>query len=289
MIIVRIKCGLGNQLFQYAAASALAARLDQPLYADIRWFEGANRNRVAIDRRQYLLPALGCALPLASPSEVEAFYPRWWTRLISRPVSPGILLMQENGATLQDEFQRVGGPVCLDGYWQGESYFQAAKPALAARLLGLRPGPAAEPWLAELRVPGTAAVHVRRGDYVRSGSNRDFYAPLDLAYYRRALDAAGAERALVFSDDIPWCRAHFQVGRPLAFAEPAPNGDSSIDQLLCLGLAPRLVIANSTFSWWAGWLAAQRSAPVVGPARWFLDPRYAKWEEQLKTPFCRWI
>jgi len=31
MIIVRIKCGLGNQLFQYAAAYALSRRLKQPL------------------------------------------------------------------------------------------------------------------------------------------------------------------------------------------------------------------------------------------------------------------
>jgi hypothetical protein len=289
MIIVRIKCGLGNQLFQYAAARALAVRLNQPLYGDIRWFDGANRNRVAGDRREYLLPALGCALPLAQPSAVESFYPKWWTRLTSRQVPSGTLLIQENGAALLDEFHRVSDPVCLDGYWQGEAYFQAAKPALSTQLLGLRPGPAADPWIVELRVPGTAAVHVRRGDYVRSRLLGGFLASLDLDYYRRALDALGAERVLVFSDDIPWCRAHFQVGRPLAFAEPPPNGDSSIDQLLCLGLAPRLVIANSTFSWWGGWLAAQRSGRVIGPARWFLDPRYAKWEELLKTPHCDWI
>jgi hypothetical protein len=289
MIIVRIKCGLGNQLFQYAAARALAAKLDQALYADIRWFQEDNRKRITRDKRCYLLPELGCALPLASPSEVDAFYPKWWTRWTGRPLPPGILLLQENGETLLEEFHRVDGPVCLDGYWQGEAYFEAAKTVLATHLLGLRPRAFADAWLGDLQVPGTAAVHVRRGDYANSKSLHSFFARLDFTYYSRALDALGAERALVFSDDIPWCRAHFQVGRPLAFVEPPPNCDSSMDQLLCLGFAKKLVIANSTFSWWAGWLAAQRSARVIGPARWFLDPRYAKWEELLKTPHCTWI
>ena len=35
MIIMRIKGGLGNQLFQYATAYALAKRLNQPLEFDI--------------------------------------------------------------------------------------------------------------------------------------------------------------------------------------------------------------------------------------------------------------
>lgn len=288
MIIVRIKCGLGNQLFQYAAALALATRLDRPLYGDIRWFNGANRNRCVTDRRGYFLPALGLDLPLASPAQVDAFYPRWWHRWTGHQVA-GSLLKQINGEILLKEFNRLSGPVCLDGYWQSEAYFEAAKSRLAAHLLNLRPSAAAAPWLAALQAPGTAAVHVRRGDYARSASLRDFFAPLDQTYYRRALDAVGAERALVFSDDIPWCRAHFNVARPLTFVEPTPDRDSSLDQLLCLGLAPKLVSANSTFSWWGGWLASQRSAQVIGPTRWFLDPRYANWEQLLKSPHCTWI
>lgn len=289
MIIVRIKCGLGNQLFQYAAARALAVRLNQPVYADLRWFDGPNRSRIAEDRRGYLLPSLDCALPLASPAMVDAFYPKWWNRWSSDRTVTRTLLKQENGQILLEEFHRATGTVCLDGYWQGEAYFQAAKPTLATQLLSLRPGSSAIPWLADLQVPGTAAVHVRRGDYARSTSLKRLFATLDLDYYRRALDTLDAERVLVFSDDIPWCRSHFQVGRPLTFAEAPPHRDSTVDQLLCLGLAEKLVIANSTFSWWAGWLAAQRSAQVVGPARWFLDPRYEKWDSLLQTPGCTWI
>lgn len=289
MIVVRIKCGLGNQLFQYAAGLALARRLGGPLFADLGWFDGPNRRRGPRDRRVYLLPALGVDLAPAGPELVASFYPKWSDWLTGRKPF-GTLIRPARGELSSAAFAAASGDVCLNGYWQGEPFFAEARAELAGCLLARNPGPVANGWVAALGAPGAAAVHVRRGDFVRAGGSGGLFTMLDRDYYRRALDAVGAASAVVFSDDLPWCREHLEVGRPTVFAGPSPAGtDTTVDQLLAIGRASRVVIANSTFSWWGAWIAAQRGARVVGPAHWFREPRYREWGEQLRVPGWTWL
>lgn len=64
MIVVRIIGGLGNQMFQYAAGRALAAKYGVPLKLDLRWMR---RYR----RREFLLHKF--------PISIEN--PSWFDRL----------------------------------------------------------------------------------------------------------------------------------------------------------------------------------------------------------------
>lgn len=137
-------------------------------------------------------------------------------------------------------------------------------------------------------------VNVRRGDYFTSAANRRNYA-FDLdAYLGAALEASERvggpiERVHVVSDGIDWCRAHLgwltdRVGR-VTFAD---DGQPPAVHLAILANAPRLVLANSTFSYWGGYLSTLRSGrpeQVVAPwfhirsdrggAAWHLDPRWS--------------
>src|SRR5215468_3752 len=47
-VVVRLIGGLGNQMFQYAAARAVAARCNAPLMLDISWFAGEAERRFAL-------------------------------------------------------------------------------------------------------------------------------------------------------------------------------------------------------------------------------------------------
>lgn len=136
-------------------------------------------------------------------------------------------------------------------------------------------------------------VNVRRGDYFATDANRRAYA-FDLdEYLVAALETlergGGIGRIQVVSDGIDWCVDH--VGwlsdhcRELDFVrEPMPPET----HLAMLANAPRLVLANSTFSYWGGYLSGFRSGHperVVAPwfhcrlhddgRAWQLDPRWS--------------
>ncbi len=136
-------------------------------------------------------------------------------------------------------------------------------------------------------------VNVRRGDYVTNEVNRRNYA-FDLdEYLRVALRESrrtGGEisRIHVVSDDIGWCQQHLvwmaADGVRLTFED---QGLSPATHLALLSHAPRLVLANSTFSYWGGYLSEwrhRRPAQVVAPwfhirneadgTAWQLDPRW---------------
>lgn len=137
-------------------------------------------------------------------------------------------------------------------------------------------------------------VNVRRGDYVTNevnwrnyGFDVDDYLRVALA---RSRDVGGpVRRILVVSDGIDWCRSHLgwlaEHCEELAFED---TGQPPEVHLALLANAPRLVLANSTFSYWGGYVSAWRSGrpqDVVAPwfhvrtdlggAAWQLDPRWS--------------
>ena len=62
MIIAKIEGGLGNQMFQFAFAKALAVRKNVPLKLDISFFH----NKHNATRREYLLPKFNIAPDVAN-------------------------------------------------------------------------------------------------------------------------------------------------------------------------------------------------------------------------------
>ena len=137
-------------------------------------------------------------------------------------------------------------------------------------------------------------VNVRRGDYVTNEANWHNYA-FDVDDYLRVALARSVEvggpirRILVVSDGIDWCRDH--LGWLTERCEVLDFEDTGQPPEVHLGVlanAPRLVLANSTFSYWGGYLSAwrfEKPEQVVAPwfhirsdldgAAWQLDPRWS--------------
>ncbi|QHC60055.1 alpha-1,2-fucosyltransferase [Rathayibacter sp. VKM Ac-2760] len=126
---------------------------------------------------------------------------------------------------------------------------------------------AASPPVADL------TINVRRGDYYSVPAFRGRYA-FDVVEYVGVALAAARERAevrsvLLVSDDLDWCRLKLaRVLDGIDVRVPAP-GTLATAQLALLAASPRLVLANSTFSYWGGYLSAHlhRTAEVHAP--WF--------------------
>lgn len=89
-------------------------------------------------------------------------------------------------------------------------------------------------------------------------------------YYEQALDfvqrLTGVEAVRVFSDDIAAASKlpSLTGNSNVEFMVPASES-SPLEHLLCLANAHHLIMANSSFSWWAAWLLDKPSRIVTYP------------------------
>ena len=254
MITVKLQGGLGNQLFQYAFGSGLAAdhghyiKFDREALGDGAIFGDT--------RREYGLGFLEPPLMVAPRS--------------------GSLVIRENGMRFNPAYQKPRDPATMYGYWQTEKYFPKDTDRFRNLILSkLFPDytTVVSDYYAEMyrkiRKDNSIALHVRRQDYVNLTA---YHGMPSLDYYREGIklirerhhDAAGV---FVFSDDPQWCHDNFPSNFNVI------QGTSKYDDLRMMSQCRHVVIANSSFSWWGAWLGEnQTHRTIVAPAQWFADP-----------------
>ncbi|MDD5433983.1 MAG: alpha-1,2-fucosyltransferase [Nitrospira sp.] len=115
----------------------------------------------------------------------------------------------------------------------------------------------------DVRYKTTCSIHVRRSDYV----NNPGYAQLNSVYYQRAIDEIKADRYLVFSDDIDYCKEIFE-GDEFVFCD-VPEDIA----LFLMAVCTHNIIANSTFSWWSAYLNRNPEKKIIAPKEWVGDGR----------------
>lgn len=269
-VVVRLAGGLGNQLFQYAFGRALSLRNDARLVFDavsgfprdpFRRSFALSAFKVRCDYlpasygyssligriRRRFLQAWSERLPLARrPYVVEADYSRW---------DPSISNL------------RITRRTYFEGYWQHEEYFRDIRDRLLEELT-LSGGPSAECLAIADRIPeGQAvAVHVRCLRHAAAGDAATPRLEIDPGYYDRAI-AFIAERIarpvfFVFSDNPDWARQHVSLPQPCEYLSTVR---ADYDDLWLMSRCRGFIIGNSTFSWWAAWLARASDACVVAP------------------------
>lgn len=107
------------------------------------------------------------------------------------------------------------------------------------------------------------AIHVRRGDYV----GHHFYVDLmEDGYYQRAMAEFPDSKFVVFSDDIEWCK------KQAVFKDCEFSHGTELEDMNNMAACTGHIIANSSFSWWAAFIAPYTRL-VVAPAKesWYTD------------------
>lgn len=111
----------------------------------------------------------------------------------------------------------------------------------------------------------TIAISIRRGDYVGNPN----YHCLSIAHYIQALFTHLPNwqdcNILVFSDDIPYCRVHFDCLPNVYFSE----NNSDIEDICLMSQCDNFIIANSTFSYWGAYLGEKTHSKVIRPIEHF--------------------
>ena len=252
--------GLGNQLFQYAAGRGLCIENKIPyLLLNTESYKNESLGRT------FGLNDFNIKGTVVSNGTILKIF-RAKTKL--NKLFTNFLLhkvVRENGFVLQQVKYKTGVLTSLEGYWQSPFYFDNIREILLKEIIP-RHLPALPGWIAK---NNTVAIHVRRTDYL----NEKRYGFLGIGYYEAAI-AVMKEKLndpvfVLFSDDMPWCKAAFKTSN-IIFCEEVLWGKDHL-QLYLISCCTHQVIANSSFSWWGAWLNDNPQKIVIRPATPFQD------------------
>lgn len=263
MIYTRLHGFLGNQMFQYAAAADVAARLGVQVALDPRSAMAKGQGNL---RDVFDLPVVTPAHLPPDKGKRPIAYAAW--RYLGRKPT----MHREKSLGYDPAIKGWGDESYLHGYWQSDKYFATVLDHLREVFVMKPPmSPKNAAMADEIAAGSSVALHVRRGDYVALGAA----AVCDQAYYTAALktvtDAlAKAPKVFVFSDDPTWARDNLDV--PFEKVVVDLNGrETAHEDMRLMSLCQHNIIANSTFSWWSAWLNKNPSKRVAAPARWFAN------------------
>lgn len=281
MIIVKLAGGLGNQMFQYAAARRLALANGDDLKLDTGWF----RNAAAADTpRTYELGVFNLPQVFAARAEARRLrgmdisgFPRVAKRFLAwAGYHGGRNYFREKHFRFDPEVMTLRGDVYLDGYWQSERYFSDVAETIKGDFsIATPPDEANMRLLDEIQgCHAPVAMHVRRGDYVANKNAAAVHGVAPLSYYAAAMTAlakrVAAPRFFVFSDDPDWTRKNLISDMPMTFVT---HNDpiKGYEDLRLMSACSHHIIANSSFSWWGAWLCPNHDKVVIAPQQWFRD------------------
>jgi hypothetical protein len=182
-------------------------------------------------------------------------------------------LIKERDLQFHPEVLQVSGPCQLVGYWQSERYFESIAGQLREDFTFLPPQDARSVECeSRIRRVKSVGLNFRRTDFVGSSTfdtcSEDYYAAaLELVVTQLGRDV----ELFVFSDDIDWCRHNVRYSFPTTYVD-WEGMDHTGEDLRLMSACRALIMANSSFSWWAGWLNPRPDKVMVAPRQWFRAP-----------------
>ena len=266
IVSVNIMGGLGNQLFQIAAAYAYARREKGTLQIE---HIHTNGNR-----------------------------PLYWDTLLHRVQPylvrhlPSIDSWSEPGATTFGEI----GPLSpsgkyLRGYLQSSKYFYTDKIKEEIRELFQAPSHLVEQVqtkYADLieKKDRVVVVHCRRTDYITA---QQFHGPLQASYYKEAMkrmmEKVENPIFLLCGDDSSFWNEIREEIRPVWANEHRILDETDVHTFILLQQFQNVIMANSTFIWWTTWLSQAKN--VMVPSQWFGPAGPKDWEDIYEPSWDR--
>ena len=272
-IIVNLKGGLGNQLFQYACGRALSLQNKADFGLDINGFDRAAPTETA---RKYALGVFKIKAGIATEAEIlKTKYPFGIVSKGMRFIRAKILRQFIIG--YDKKVLTWKGDVYLDGFFQSEKYFsQYSKEILADIQLKQPCTTHTVAIIEEIRSKkNSISLHIRRGDYVKDKTTNLYHGTCGPEYYAKALqhvtNKIGTDvHIFVFSDDIVWVHENMPLAYPCTYVSDVTK-IPDYEELICMSTCMHNIIANSSYSWLGAWLNQNKYKIVVAPSPWTRD------------------
>jgi hypothetical protein len=275
-ILLLLKRGLGNQLFQYAAGLFFARHygaaleiIREPHHLGVSF--GHPRPFLLSDfcisapvRKLTLWDRLVCSIaPIKKPVAGTA-------RLVSRTAVYRQHFLTDGTFLRELPISRSTRNVYLEGNFQAHRFAQDVDQRIRTEIVFRNPASGHNlETLNQIRAAeSSVSLHIRRGDYVVRGEGPQV---LSLGYSVRAMQMMTEKlrkpNFFVFSDDIDFARENLPRGKNVIFVDHNDEGHACED-LRLMSACRHNIIANSTFSWWGAWLNSNPGKLVCAPLSW---------------------
>lgn len=261
MKIIKIKGGLGNQLFQYAYGRNLELSGEKVVF-DTSFFNGA---KAKIDTARNF-------------------------KLYNYNIETKAKFSDKNHSLLNilDKVKRKMG-FKHEEFYQSEKYFLKSVDAIRKEFTLKNPlTPKSTEWKeAIIKTENSVCLHIRRGDYVHDPKTKAFHGTCSVEYYKKAFGAVFKRvinkeiKIFVFSDDLAWAKENLFFNFPTYYVSDPQIPD--YEEIYLMSLCKNNIIANSTFSWWGAWLNQNSDKIVVAPKQWFVNKTADELEILPKT------
>ena len=270
MILVKITGGLGNQMFQYAAAKYVASKIRETVYFDKSFFQNPNHLHEVFRLNEFNTKGISLK-PVYWNFPI--LYTHWFFRKIPF-IRRFIHSFQED--ILQENFEynvsdlKLVSNSYINGLWHTKFFADSIREEL---LNEFTPKNIEDKRYFEIKKnminQKSVSIHVRRNDFINHERASSISGALGMDYYIKAIDFFRKDyqdlRFYFFSDDIEWCKTHFQDD-DFCFIDPF---QSPILDLTLMSFCSHTIMANSTFSWWGAWLNLNLKKRVIYPKNFY--------------------
>jgi len=267
MILIKLKGGLGNQLFQYAmgrrAVHANKVDLKLDVLSGFTVIQGEAY-------RSYNLHAFNIIENFASSNEIAKLKKNRFANLIEelKPYHRR-LFIKEHQFHFNSKILKLSDNTYIEGYWQSEKYFKDIESIIRQEIVLKKP--IANKYENLIHKTNSVSIHIRRGDYVTNKRIREAHGACSLNYYYKAIKkitrAITSPHFFIFSDDINWVKENLKTKHPITFI--SDNNTKDYEELILMSKCKHNIVANSSFSWWGAWLNNNQDKIVIAPQKWF--------------------
>jgi hypothetical protein len=277
MVIIKVMGGLGNQMFQFAMGKSIELQKGYRVKYDLTYYDRIPEGDTP--RKPYIASFCGES-SVATEAEIRQINGKtqnYAVRLLHKIMRQESRSIEENKENpTRDFLDTIEDGQYLIGYWQNECYFKDIEDTIRRTFdfSGRKLDNLSKKRMEEIKAAkSSTSIHVRAGDYL-SGQNRTIFGDICTSdYYRKACDYI-LERYpetvfFLFTNDVAWTKANIDLpyGQTVIVSPETDAYEDWVDMFL-MSSCKHNIIANSSYSWWGGWLNKNPQKIVVCPDRW---------------------
>ncbi len=268
IVVVKMNGGLGNQMFQYAAARALSGNF---IYYDLFNLKVNNSTTDTFTARSFELEIFPNLIGAQLNSIQEKLFNsrKFFFKLLRNLTFGRIALVKQKGAEFIT-FPKANN-ILLHGFFQSEKYFSSHREALLHEFSFPELDVVNKNLLSRIQsIENAVSIHVRRGDYLKP-KVKEYHGILPAAYYQKSIALLESDVTnptyFIFSDDPLWCKENLSHLNNVEIVVGNTGGNAWKDMCL-MSHCKHHIVANSSFSWWGAWLSKSVGIKLA-PTKWF--------------------